>query len=139
MSSDPVSLPSNSFAIFIGRNYLNLESFKLNGDPVRTPVWFAAAPDTHASAPPRTLYIYTLENTGKIKRIRNNPRVRIAPCDARGNLKGEWVEARARLLSGDDADRANRILIQKYLLKRIFDFLSFFRVTKRTLIALDAV
>jgi PPOX class probable F420-dependent enzyme len=128
----------NSFATFAGRNYLNLETLKRSGDAVRTPVWFAAAP-MPGNATPRTLYIYTLENTGKIKRIRNNPRVRIAPCDARGNLKGEWVEARARLLSGDDADRANRILTQKYLLKRIFDFLSFFRVTKRSLIALDAV
>jgi hypothetical protein len=132
------STAPNTFATFAGRNYLNLETFKRSGDAVRTPVWFAAAPMS-GNAPPRTLYIYTLENTGKIKRIRNNPRVRIAPCDARGNLKGEWVEARARLLSGDDAARANRILTQKYLLKRIFDFLSIFRVTKRTLIALDAL
>jgi uncharacterized protein len=134
-------MPADSaqpFATFAHRNYLNLETFKRNGDAVCTPVWFAAAQPPDAD-PMRRLYIYTLENTGKIKRIRNNPRVRIAPCDARGNLKGNWVEARARLLSGPEADLANRTLTRKYLLKRIFDFLAFFRVTKRTLIAIDAL
>lgn len=128
----------NSFATFAGRSYLNLETLKRSGDAVRTPVWFAAAPEP-GGAPPRTLYIYTLENTGKIKRIRNNPSARVAPCDARGNLKGEWVAARARLIAGLEADRADQLLKKKYFLRRIFDILSAFRITKRAFIALDAV
>jgi len=128
----------NSFATFAGRKYLNLETYKRSGDAVRTPVWFAAVP-MPGNAPSRTLYIYTLENTGKTKRIRNNPRVRVAPCDARGNLKGEWVEARARLLSGSDADRADQLIKQKYFLRRVFDIFAVFRPRKRAFIAIDAV
>ena len=55
-----------------------------------TPVWFAEENGT--------LYMYSLAHAGKVKRIRNNPKVRIVPCDVRGKLKGEWVETKARIL-----------------------------------------
>ena len=56
---------------FVGQRYLNLESFKRDGTPVQTPVWFA---EEHG-----VLYVYTLANAGKVKRIRRHPRIRIAP------------------------------------------------------------
>src|SRR5690242_11851491 len=97
---------------FAGEKYLSLESFRQNGTAVATPVWFAQDA--------RVFYIYSLANAGKVKRIRSNPRVRIAPCDIRGGLKGDWVDARARILDDAGAQRAHRLLDQKYgLIKRI--------------------
>ena len=77
---------------FASAQYLNLETFRKTGVGVRTPVWFALEKDV--------FYIYTLPEAGKTKRIRNNPKVRMAPCDMRGNLRGAWVEARARICDG---------------------------------------
>jgi hypothetical protein len=111
--------------------YISLETFRKNGVGVKTPVWFAVAPDD-------TFYVYTEDNSGKVKRIRNNPRVRVAPCDIRGNVAGEFVEASARLLKEGEPEynAANKILNQKYWLKRLFDLASFLRFHKRAGIAI---
>jgi len=74
---------------FTNQKYLNLESVKRDGTPVQTPVWFA---EEHG-----VLYVYTLANAGKVKRIRRNPRIRIAPCTMRGKVVGPWVEAEATI------------------------------------------
>ena len=91
------------FAAFAGHKYLNLETFKKNGEGVKTPVWFAADPASDLASNAARLYTYTIGNSGKVKRIRNNASVRIAPCDARGKVLGEWVEARAESVTGEDA------------------------------------
>ena len=102
---------SASFASFQRHKYLNLETFRKNGQSVRTPVWFAAEPTVGV---PQTLCVYSTADSGKAKRIRNNPRVRVAPCDMRGNVRGEWIEARATIVTGDEAQRGMRLLNQKY-------------------------
>jgi PPOX class probable F420-dependent enzyme len=66
-------MSSQSLAPFVGQRYLNLESFKRDGTPVQTPVWFAEDQGV--------LYIYTLVKAGKVKRIRRHPRIRLAPKD----------------------------------------------------------
>lgn len=68
-------------AQFDGARYLNLETYRRDGRAVRTPLWFAESGGL--------LYVYSLADAGKVKRMRNNPRVRLAPCDIRGKLKGE--------------------------------------------------
>ncbi len=73
-----------SFAPFAGQKYLNLETFKKNGTGVKTPVWFAADPSASLDSNGAKLYVYTIGVSGKVKRIRNNPHVKIAPCDMRG-------------------------------------------------------
>ena len=71
------------------------------------------------------LYIYSLADAGKVKRIRNNPRVRIAACDARGRVLGEWFEATARIEDAAGHDLGMSLLNKKYgLLKRIGDIFS---------------
>ena len=75
---------------FVGQRYLNLESFKRDGTPIRTPVWFA---EDHG-----ILYVYTLANTGKVRWIRRNPRIRLAPCTMRGKVIGPWEEAEATIV-----------------------------------------
>lgn len=104
--------------------YLSLESFRKNGQGVRTPVWFASdAPN----GPVQTLYVYSTADSGKAKRIPNNPRVRLAPCNARGKPLGEWVEARAGIATGAEAEKGIRLLNTKYFpWKQLLDFFSKF-------------
>ncbi|PWH13867.1 MAG: PPOX class F420-dependent oxidoreductase [Anaerolineae bacterium] len=96
-----------SFTQFQSHQYLNLETFRKNGTGVRTPVWFAQEEDS--------LYVWTQADSGKAKRVRNNPQVNIAPCKADGTLLGEWLPARA---SRDDSDQAlryvRRLMSRKY-------------------------
>ncbi len=103
------------FASFEGHKYLNLETFRKSGEGVRTPIWFAAEPSTSLGSPAAKLYLYTVGNSGKIKRIRNNPRARIAPCDMRGNVLGEWVDARAEIVTGAEAAHGMSLLNKKYM------------------------
>jgi len=102
------------FAAFAGHKYLNLETFKKSGEGVKTPVWFAADPSASLDSSDAKLYVYTIGVSGKVKRIRNNPRVKIAPCDMRGRVLGEWVEARVAILTGEEAARGMRLLNKKY-------------------------
>lgn len=115
---------------FANEKYLNLETLRKTGTAVRTPLWFAEETGL--------LYIYSLADAGKVKRIRNNPRVRVAPCDMRGNLKGDWVDGQARLLEGDEANHANRLLDDKYgLMKRIGNLTSNLLGRKRAFLAIQ--
>ncbi len=70
--------------------YVSLTTYRRSGVAVPTPVW--AAPDGG------DLVVWTRADSGKVKRLRHTSRVTVAPCDVRGNLQGEAVEAQARLL-----------------------------------------
>jgi PPOX class probable F420-dependent enzyme len=127
---------ANYFAALEKHNYLNLETFRKNGAGVRTPVWFAADPTTDIRSRDAKLYVYTIENTPKVKRIRNNPRVKIAPCNRTGGLEGDWIDANAKVVEGDEAARGLKLLTQKYFLKRVFDLFAVFRPTKREVLVI---
>ncbi len=125
------------FAAFAGHKYLNLETFKKSGEGVKTPVWFAADPSVSLDSSDAKLYVYTIGVSGKVKRIRNNPRVKIAPCDMRGRVLGEWVEARVAILTGEGAARGMRLLNKKYFpWKQMLDFFAMFRRRERTVFAI---
>jgi PPOX class probable F420-dependent enzyme len=125
------------FAQFDGHKYLNLETFKKSGEGVKTPVWFAADPAASLASNDAKLYLYTIGVSGKVKRVRNNPRVRIAPCDMRGNVLGEWVEARAEIVTGEEADRGIRLLNKKYFpWKQVLGFFASFSRRGRTVFVL---
>ena len=114
---------------FESQKYLNLESYRKTGAAVATPVWFADDGNE--------LYIYSLADAGKVKRIRNNPRVRVMPCDFRGGSKGDWVDATARIIDGAEADKAQRLLDKKYgLMKRIGNIYSSIMKRARAAIAI---
>ncbi|MDO9086454.1 MAG: PPOX class F420-dependent oxidoreductase [Anaerolineaceae bacterium] len=108
-------MSSEKLETFKKHQYINVETFRKNGVGVKTPVWFAQDGDT--------LVVRTESSSGKMKRIRNNQYVRIAPCDARGRLQGDWVEARAEILPDNtENEKVNRLVTQKYgLTKRLFD------------------
>jgi len=100
---------------FDRKKYLNLETFRRNGAGVRTPVWFAREGEA--------LYVITMADSGKVKRIRRAGGVNVAPCTATGRVTGTWVPARAR----QDTDpavlaRINRLFDKKYgLIKKLFE------------------
>ncbi len=115
---------------FAKERYLSLETFRRNGAGVRTPIWFAEENGI--------LYVYTLADSGKVKRIRNNPLVRIAPCNMRGQVHGEWLDARARIVTGEEAARGMALLNARYgWQKRLLDFFSRFGGKPRAVLAIE--
>ncbi len=98
--------PSELTDAFNGHQYLNLETFRRSGIGVRTPVWFAED-QGH-------LFVRTQADSGKVKRVRHQGRVRLVPSDVQGNPKGEWIEAHAQLASPEQADLAQRLFRKKY-------------------------
>jgi len=82
--------PSDTVKQFSGRRYINLESYKKNGDPKQTPVQSIEAAGV--------VYFRTDSKTWKVKRIRRNPHVRIVPSDRNGKPTGVWVEGEAHVL-----------------------------------------
>ena len=107
-------------AQFARAKYISLETFRKTGVGVRTPVWFAADPGAS-----EVFYVYSEGDAGKVKRIRNNAHVRVAPCGARGNLRGAWVDGQARIVDGEEAAKGQGLLRKKYgWIKIIGDFFS---------------
>ena len=99
---------------FNKKQYLNLETKRRNGEVVRTPVWFVAGDSE--------LYFTTEPSSGKVKRMRRDPHVRVAPCKVNGELLGDWHKATARFLSAEDSDRINNLMTRKYgLMKSLFE------------------
>lgn len=87
--------------------YLNLATYRRNGQEVRTPVWFAGSDARY--------YLFSAGEAGKVKRIRANGRARVVSCDARGGITGEWFDAAARLVDDEtEIQQAYRALRRKY-------------------------
>jgi uncharacterized protein len=78
--------------------YVSLATRRRDGREVLTPVWMAPVDGRH--------FVFSSRETGKVKRIRNNPAVRLAVCDLRGVVKSDWLEAAARLVADDPATEA---------------------------------
>jgi uncharacterized protein len=93
---------------------LNLTTFRKSGAPVVTTVWFALDAGK--------LYIWTAQDSGKVKRIRNNPLVQIAPSSHLGKARGPAIAAIARILSPWEQETAQRLMNDKYgWQKRLFE------------------
>jgi uncharacterized protein len=98
-----------------------LLTYRRDGTPVPTPVWAAEADGV--------FYVRSERASGKVKRLRRDPRMLIAPCTVRGRPLGKPLEASARLLEGVEEElRAERALAGSYglgraLFERIMDLL----------------
>ena len=116
---------STSFSMMEGQAFLSLTTFRKNGEPVATPVWFAQDADK--------LYVMTGTNTGKVRRIHHNAQVEVAPCKLNGDLVGPPLEAMAVILPNDQKARAERALVRKYgWQKRMYDLSYILRARRRT-------
>ena len=91
---------------FLDQKYINLETFKKDGTPVRTPVWFVIDNDL--------IYVITRDSTGKVKRLRNNQDVRIVLCSFKGEPKSEWIKGKAENITGDEANKIIKLRKKKY-------------------------
>jgi len=101
-------MPANTQQ-FENESYLNLETYRKNNDPVITTVWFILKDNN--------IFVVTREKTGKVKRIKNNSAVRVAPCNYRGILKGTWVLGKAHFVDSHAKSNILKIRSQKYGIK----------------------
>jgi len=101
---------------FKKQKYLNLETFRRSGESIRTPVWFVQENNI--------LYVQTMANSGKVKRIRNNEHVNITPCKMDGRPTGSWLPAKAREVKDDTVVyKVDQLLNKKYgLMRNLFSF-----------------
>jgi PPOX class probable F420-dependent enzyme len=81
----------SAFLALEGERYISLATLRRNGTTVATPVWFVMVEGN--------VCLYTGANTGKVKRVRANPRVTVTPCTLRGDVTGPTIIGTARLVS----------------------------------------
>jgi len=105
----------SDFSCFRKEEFLSLETYRKNGETIKSPMWFAQDNDA--------LYLWTMADTSKVKRIRNNPHVNIAPCKRMGEVTGEWMTAHATI---DDSPIVVA-QVEAMLLKKIGLFFRIFR------------
>ena len=83
-----------------GEKYINLETFKKDGNGVKTPVWAAPLDGK--------LVVFSAGDAFKVKRLRRDPRIRAAACDVRGNVRGPWYAGTGRVV--EDPAHIERML-----------------------------
>jgi hypothetical protein len=87
--------------------YISLATFRRSGREVATPVWFAAGDGK--------IYVFSEGTAGKVKRLRNDARIRIAPCNVRGTVRGAWIDGSGRRVDDPElVEGAYRALLRKY-------------------------
>ena len=101
-----MSQPSDRISLFSGYQYINLETYRRNGQAVRTPVWF--------TLDKTKIFVVTRDKTGKVKRLQNNSRVRVVPSGVRGRPKGEWMDGKAAFASPVQLEHALKLRNMKY-------------------------
>lgn len=84
--------------------YLSITTFKRDGTAVSTPVWVAADNGS--------LLVHSEAKSWKVKRIRRDGHVRIAPCNVRGTVRGDTVDAYATI--DEDTETVEKLLARKY-------------------------
>jgi PPOX class probable F420-dependent enzyme len=105
----------SDFSRFRKEEFLSLETYRKNGETIKSPMWFAQDNDA--------LYLWTMADSSKVKRVRNNPHVNIAPCKRMGEVTGEWMTAHATI----DDSPIMVAQVEAMLLKKIGLFFRIFR------------
>jgi len=113
---------------FLDEKYLNLETYKKNGQAIRTPVWFVIDSGI--------LYVATPSTTGKIKRLNNNKNIRIVPSNMKGTPKGDWVDATAYFANESESSQAIKLRKKKYGIMAKLIGLSVYRKGKPVVIGI---
>jgi uncharacterized protein len=101
-----MTAPTPTLQRFVRQNTVLLTTYRRDGTPVGTPVHIAVDGDR--------AFVRTWGTAWKLKRIRNNPEVEIAPSTTRGKPTGRAIRARARVLSGEESAAAGRAIACKY-------------------------
>ena len=110
--------------------YVSLETYRKNGSAVATPIWLASDGADGAVA-------YTGLKSYKVARLRRNSDARIAACDARGNVHGEWLDVSVSVVDSNDSADIYEAIRQKYgIQKWLIDFFNRFRAKQRDTVGL---
>ena len=113
--------------------YISLATFRKSGQAVKTPVWFAE----HGGR----FYVFTAAVSGKVKRLKNDQRIRAAPCGPRGRLRGNWIEGQAHRIEDPAIESAAyAALFAKYGWQmRVLNFFSRLsgRIEERAMLELE--
>ena len=130
MNSEVVQ--KNELSQFENQAYMNLETYRKNGEGVKTPVWFIQNGNI--------FYVRTGEDSWKVKRLRSNPQASIVPSTSTGNPLGEWVTMTAELVEDEIvAQEVNQMFNRKYgFQKRFFDFMGRIRGYKLVTLVISA-
>ena len=105
-------MSSEKLAMFNNQKYICLETFKKNGQGIKTPVWFVISDGI--------IYVTTMDSSWKVKRLKNTSSVRIAPCNFKGNPKREWINGKVFFGNESELKLAMSLRNKKYgLLARI--------------------
>lgn len=104
---------SEAIAAMVKSHNVSLTTFRKDGRPVATPVGGVVSDNT--------LYILSYTDTGKLKRLRNNSRVTVAPCDSAGVLPAgaQIIEGAGRILDEAETRKAYRLMARKTPLARL--------------------
>ncbi len=121
-----------STQLFPRHAYINLTTFRKNGTPVPTPVWFVEADGR--------LYVFTQMDSGKVKRIRANGRAQVAASDVRGRPLTAFLPASARLIGEGDPQYAR--ILERYKRKyglqwQLFALLARLRGQRKPMVMID--
>ena len=98
-------------AIRIPGKYLSLTTYRRDGSPVSTPVWFVEDEGR--------LCVTTGADSYKVKRLRRNPACMVAPCNARGVTKGDAIAAHVEFLGEPEHARVDELMAAKYRVDRV--------------------
>ena len=83
--------------------FISLETYKRNGEAVRTPVWFVEQGEL--------IYFHSPAKSSKVKRLQRNPAVRLAPCARFGRIEGDWLKGKVtRINGGEDTKRIVKLV-----------------------------
>jgi uncharacterized protein len=91
--------------------YLSLTTYRRDGTPVSTPVWFVEEDGR--------LFVTTAADSYKAKRLRRNPAAMVAPCTARGVPKGDAIPVQVEFLPQEEHERVDRLMAEKYRVDRV--------------------
>jgi uncharacterized protein len=122
---------TSNFNQFQDQNYLNIETFRKNGQSVRTPVWFVVDNPV--------IYVRTAASSGKIKRIRNSNKVQVTPCKVDGTPIGAWIPAHAMEIQDPETNKfVDDLLGKKYgFQKKLFAWISSLRGDRYTVLKIE--
>ena len=74
--------------------FISLETYKRNGEAVRTPVWFVEENGL--------IYFHSPAKSWKVKRLQRNPLIRLAPCTRLGKVEGDWLKGKVTRIDGEE-------------------------------------
>ena len=116
------------FSRFEKLKYMSIETYRRSGDGVPTPVWFVESGGA--------LFLLTRGDSGKVKRLRHNKSVRVAPCRMDGEVTGDWSPGEASFVESEEAVQEIKSLFdEKYgTLSRLTNVFSRLQRKKRVFI-----